>query len=188
MRRGMKLGMGIGLTLRIGLTISIALPLSAAWAVSSSEEKLLAAFIFNITKFTHWSGAGDKDTLRITVVDNEPVAKALRDATDGKSVGTRKLEVSESAADKIGDTRAGAGAGVVVLIPTAADAKALLPKLKGCRCLVISKKVGLASAGAMINFFNKEDRLRFEVNLKAARAENVEFDSQLLRLGELIDQ
>jgi hypothetical protein len=122
---------------------------TTAWPVSSTEEKLLAAFIFNITKFTHWNGASDKGPLRITVIENQPVAQALLDATQGKSVGSRKLEIIESTVEKIG------GAGVTVLIPTAGDPRALLGKLKGCRCLINAKKHGLPSAGAMINFDNK---------------------------------
>ena len=53
---------------------------------------------------------------------------------------------------------------------------------------MVTKEKGLAEAGAMINFFNRDDRLRFEVNLKSTKAESVELDSQLLRLGEVVAQ
>src|SRR5262249_27147931 len=115
-----------------------------------------------------------------SVVENAELSQALSEATDGKTIGSRKLEVKPTGFEK--------GDEVVVLIPGKDDPKPLLSKFKGCHCLVITKKEGMAEAGATINFYQSEDRLRFEVNLKTARDEGVELESQLLRLGQVVQQ
>ncbi len=157
---------------------------NAASPTSASEVKLVAAFIFNITKFTEWKpvrpNSGDK--FYFTVVENEPLIEALRQVTASKKMAGREIEVRSIDVSKISQK----SDEVVVAIPERRAFAALeLKKLKGCRCLTVTYQEGMSQEGSIVNFFSDGNHLRFEISLLRAREEGLELSSQLLKLGKV---
>ncbi len=157
-------------------------------ASSATENKLLSSFIFNISKFTESKRIPQNKSpgakIRFAVVDNEPLAEELTTLTSGKKVNGYELEVHALTAERI-DRNAGE---IVVLIPKfTRSVNSTIKKLKGCQCLTVTYEEGMALEGAIINFFTQDDHLRFEVNLTRSKEEGLEFSSQLLKLGKLIE-
>jgi hypothetical protein len=52
--------------------------------------------------------------------------------------------------------------------------------------LTVSDASGFADQGVLINLYQQDRRLRFEINLAAARRTRLVFSSKLLRLGRLV--
>ncbi len=155
---------------------------------TTSETKLLSAFIWNISKFTQWKSLVSKKPkehrIKLIVVDNDSLAEDLKTLIGAKKLNDFEVEVQSAAMAKLEQTRGE----IVVLIPDVAHTpSAALKKLKGCRCLSVTYEEGLALEGAIVNFYTVDERLRFEINLHQAKEEGLELSSQLLKLGKLIE-
>ncbi|MCH8052813.1 MAG: DUF4154 domain-containing protein [Planctomycetes bacterium] len=59
---------------------------------------------------------------------------------------------------------------------------AMLP----CILPMISEVAGFASAGGTVNFFREEGRVRFEINIDAAKRQRLSFSAKLLKLARLV--
>ena len=65
--------------------------------------------------------------------------------------------------------------------------KDIIGDLNGRNVLTIGDTKGYAKDGVMINFYIKNNKVRFEVNVKAAKRNGIEISSKLLRLAKLVD-
>jgi hypothetical protein len=59
----------------------------------------------------------------------------------------------------------------------------ILALLKGARVLTVSEMDRFTQAGGMINFLLRDNKVRFEINDKAAKESNLRISSKLLRLA-----
>lgn len=64
--------------------------------------------------------------------------------------------------------------------------KPVIEKLKSKPCLVIAYAEGLAAAGASINFFVADGKIKFEVNTKSLKESSLSIDPTLLKLAKVI--
>jgi hypothetical protein len=60
----------------------------------------------------------------------------------------------------------------------------IMEKVKGKPVLLVGESDGLAVKGAMLNFYLDGGKVKFEVNLDAAKAAGLQMHSQLLQLGK----
>jgi hypothetical protein len=59
---------------------------------------------------------------------------------------------------------------------------------RGLSILSIGEIDGFIALGGIINFFEESNRLRFEINLDAARREGLKMSSQLLRSAQIVEK
>jgi len=62
-----------------------------------------------------------------------------------------------------------------------------LVDLKGRSILTVGEMEGFALRGGMIELFTERNRVRFRVNLVAAKAANLRISSKLLELAEVVN-
>jgi YfiR/HmsC-like len=170
------------------LQVLTLLPLfSGAYAQSPAptEYQVKAAFLYNFAKFVEWpasSFSSETSPLQICVFGHDPFSQALHDITQNKSVGGRKLEV-KSAPD-IQQAKS-----CQVLFISASEetqVKQILEGLRATSVLTVGDTNGFIEQGGMINFVLENDRVRFEINRKAAEQAGLKISSKLLSVAKSV--
>jgi len=149
-------------------------------AQSHTEYQVKAAFLYNFARFVEWPAeafATRDAPVQICVLGENPFGSDLDQIVQGKSVSGRRVTVRN-----LRNGQKVRGCHIVFAGPLAlARSK---PALTGndARGILI---VGESSSpeGTMINFILENDRVRFEVNNRAATAAGLKISSKLLSLA-----
>jgi hypothetical protein len=154
--------------------------------VIGSEYDVKIGFIYNFAKFVTWPEASlDKDpqTLVICYAADNPAIEAF-DKLDGKTINHRKIKVFAY------DEQTCLEQSQIIFFATQDKAyiQPILAKAKGRNILTIGEVEGFTQWGGIINFFEDHNRLRFQVNLDAARREGLKMSSQLLGSAQIIQE
>ncbi len=147
------------------------------------RDKLKAAFILQFIRYTEWP-AVTAGKIAISVIGDESLAKELQTAISAKaSVSGPTITLKSSTSE---DEATGAN---VLYLNLSSDEKFQLAasKLGSKGVLIISHGANLGKKGSLINFYLENERLRFEVNLKAANLAGLNLSSQLLKLARIIE-
>lgn len=178
--RGTPLSSGFSLLLLVvAATFVVCSPTRLPARDTSTEIKVKAAFVYNFLKFVHWPGEETNVPVQLCVTGESRVAAALK-GLEGKRVQGRPLEVVS------GDFPNRAGRCQAVFI--GADRSEhqttdILGKLGSTPVLTVSDRAGFIRLGGMIELFKARNKIRFKVNLGAARAGRLRISSELLKLA-----
>jgi hypothetical protein len=158
-------------------------PPPAVAAEMSREYLIKAAFLYNFAKFTEWpaSAFASIDTpLTICVLGEDPFGAAL-DAIDGKEIKGRTVNIR-----RLADTT-GAEACHVIFISISEQTRlaGILEALHSLPVLTVTDMPDFVRVGGIINLkTNKEDRVRFDINVGRAQQAGLRMSSKLLNLAE----
>lgn len=156
------------------------------------EYLVKAAFLYNFINFANWPEkklhAADKE-IRIGVIGKNPFENSL-DKLKEKDVGGKRLEITlvpsfNELADKT------VLKNYHVLFICASEQSSLgdiLEILKDSGTLTVADTDGFLEAGGVINFVIKDQKVKFEVNLVAAKKEELQLRATLLRLADRVIQ
>lgn len=160
----------------------------------SPEYKLKAAFINRFAMFIDWpaeKNPEEDDPYIIGVIGEDPFKKHLDDITSkpirGRSVVIERfagMSIKEDSGKhpKIDEIRK-----CHILYISTSEKKSvglLIDQLKDHNVLTISDMSDFIDHGGIIQFINEDQKVRFAINLKIAKAENLEIRSKLLRLAK----
>jgi hypothetical protein len=149
-----------------------------------TEYEVKAAFIYNFAKFVEWPASSfDSATapLRLCVLGSNPLYADLQNIVAEKRIGSRSLQVRRVEAVEIKDCH--------VLFLGSVESYRLqqaLQAAQGTGVLTIGDVAGFLDQGGMINFVFDQNRIRFEVNLKAAQGAHLQLSSKLLSLAKSV--
>ncbi len=155
-----------------------------ARAGPSREYLVKAAFLYNFAKFTVWPAntfADPSTPLRLCLLGKDPFQGAL-DSLAGKTVRKRKLEIHRLA-------KTGGLGKCHLLFVSASENKRLatiLKVLRGMPVLAVGDMPNFAHSGGIINLKTVRNKVRFEINIRAAKRAHLKFSSKLLRLAEIV--
>ncbi|HEX9792110.1 MAG TPA: YfiR family protein [Kiloniellales bacterium] len=155
----------------------------AAAAEASREYLIKAAFLYNFAKFTDWPAdafATPDTPLTICVLGEDPFGAAL-DAIDGKEIKGRTVAIR-----RLSDA-AGADVCHVIFISASETPRlaTIFQALRGRPVLTVADIPDFARTGGIINLkTNKEDRIRFDINVGSAQQARLRMSSKLLSLAE----
>ncbi|MCJ7829966.1 MAG: YfiR family protein, partial [Desulfobacterales bacterium] len=151
-----------------------------------AEEHLVkSAFIYNFAKFVEWpSGAfGASDApLVLCILGEDPIQNALASVA-GKMIGAHPLVVTPAAS--VENTAA-----CHMLFIAGAKRGDLAPILNGLArrpVLTIGDSEGFAREGVIINLVKSRGKIRFEINLEAAKRSGLDISSKLLKLAMVVE-
>lgn len=155
-------------------------------AADSKEYEVKAAFLYNFAKFTEWpeNALGNTDTLNLCVAGNGNIGSVVSNL-QGKNIqgsvlniqkiqgatdldGCHILFVSASEAEQLGS-----------LMETAANRQGLLS---------VSDIHGFTKRGGIIELKIINNKMRFAINLRAARAAKLQLSSKLLGLATAVER
>ena len=160
----------------------------SAWAgpVTGREYDVKMGFIYNFAKFITWPlEADDKESRDIVlcyVVDDPSITVFQK--LDGKTIRHRKIKVVAFQDENCIEQSH-------ILFFATQDEKhiqEILEQARGRGILTIGEVEGFTQWGGVINFFEELNRLRFKVNLTAARREGLKMSSQILVSAQIVEE
>lgn len=167
------------------LTTSLIPSLGWTRELSAQENKVKAAFIYQFTNYIDWPESTDDDYQKpfvIAVFSESPLLNELQELAKVRTIKKRPMQiVLVTDLATLTDAQ-------IILVESNSNLLDKILALKTKKSLIISHGDGLATKGAMINFFLEGDRLRFEINRSAMDAVKIKPSSQLLKLSRLVDQ
>ena len=170
-----------------GKTIRCAAVL-ACWLICASrlsaeaipEYEVKAAFLFNFSKYVEWperAFSGTADRILICVLGENPFGPFLAELVKEKKVNGRELAVEERSVS------ATAGCHIVFIAASERRLGEIVGRLANRPVLTVSDGASVADQGAVIGLTMNDNRVRFEVNLIAARRAGLKLSSQLLKVA-----
>jgi len=177
--------------LRIMLAVLVVLPqLSGAWPVSAqasspNEYSVKAAFLFHFAQFVEWpEGAFQNASSPIVycTIGEDPFQGALDVSLKGKTIDARALQVRH-----LKDGSEAQGCHVAFIGKTGKKRVTdELASLGTSPVLTIGETEEFVKDNGMIAFCVEENKIRFNINLKAAEKANLKISSRLLTLAKTV--
>ncbi len=147
-----------------------------------SEYEVKSAFIYNIINFVEWPiDKGLNDAIKLCVVGKNHFGTSL-DSFEYNTIGDQVLALKYvQSFQNIGDHN------VVFICPSEKKRlKQILQSLAGINILTIGDTKGFAQQGVIINFYIKDEKVRFEINVDAVKRANLKISAKLLRLAKIV--
>lgn len=158
---------------------------AASFAEAQSQDQeanLKAVFIYNFTKYIDWDNGDAENKFIIGILGPSPLDRPINEIARTNSIKNKRIILKHfSKAEDISYCH-------ILFIPrnNRIPLQSVLDKIdKGV--LTISEEAGFARQGSAINFVVNNDKLKFEVNLKAISSAGLKAGSQLLKLAIIVD-
>jgi hypothetical protein len=149
---------------------------------NEEEYNLKAAFIYRFTDYVDWGTINDGD-FTIAILGESAITAPLKEIEKDKKIKNKSIDVKEY--HDINDV----GQCEVLFVSKnySGGIESVLSKIDGKPVLIITEQKGDGEKGAHINFLVLEDKLRFEINLKAVTKTGLRISSQLLQHAILVN-
>jgi hypothetical protein len=149
------------------------------------EFKVKAAYLFNFAKFIEWPPASfkdDKDPVVFAVAGKDPFGPILDETLRGKSVGGHPVVIRRfPTVEDIGACHL-----LFVSASLKDEWKKVAQRIRGCPVVTVSEGEEFTRAGGMFRFFFDDGRVRFEVNLEAAKRAGLSVSARLIQVGVVL--
>lgn len=151
---------------------------------SDLEIKIKTAYIYNFTKFIDWpadEGKPASETFRICVIGSDPIRTTLGELTNREAKG-RPIRVV-----RIKDLTALSSCHLLYISRSEEPQLAMiLQRLQGMQVVTVSDIPQFAQRGGMISFVTDKDRVRVQINPRAAREAGVKLSAKLLEIARVV--
>jgi len=152
---------------------------------SATEYQIKAAFLYNFTKFVEWPADAFKTpdaVVQICILGDNPFGQELDNLIQNKTVNGREVRVQQLR--RVRDVH-----NCHIVFVSRGESPQLtqiLEELRGGSVLTVSDIPGFTARGGMINFVLDKDRVRLEVNDKAASQVRLKISSKVLSLARSV--
>ena len=187
---------------RLGLIIAIVALLTASTAPNahsqdasaSSEYLIKAGFIYNFANLVQWPAntfPQPDSPIVIAILGQDHFGTTLDRVLEGKKVNGRPFVIKrlKSVAELLKSVAELKECQILFIssseMPHLAEA---IQIVKGIPVLTIGETPGFAKSGGMINLILEDNRVRFEVNVEAAKEADLTISSRLLALARIVPQ
>ncbi len=160
----------------------------SGWAQQPTIAQLKAAYIYNFVRYVEWPAHashhnGADLVLCLAGPEDEALFVELAEL-DGKNIRNHRISVRRA---DLGD-EVDQCAMIVIEKVDPAQTGLLLQQLAGLPTLTVSSKPDFLDLGGMIGLVTEAGKLRFDINLSAARSNNLVLTFQLLKLARKVRQ
>jgi hypothetical protein len=164
--------------------ISVAADSAESKGKLTREYDLKAVFLFNFAQFVEWPAEAlpkEDSPLTIGVLGDNPFGTALDEAVRNEKINKHPLEVAY-----FPDIKAVRRCHVLFIrASNPARLKAIFADLRGRSILTVGESDAFLGSGGMIRFVT-ENKVRLQINLKAAKQARLKISSKLLRVAEVV--
>jgi hypothetical protein len=165
---------------RLMLGVLIVMAADRAQAEPVREAVVKTAFLYNFFKFIDWPEAGIQNQYRLCTTDNDQLGDSLlvleSKAINGKPIVTRRGISGKDL--KNCD---------MLFIGPSENTEAIIREVKGSPVVTVSEKLNFVDEGGMIGLVQSDNRLGFEINLDAMKADGIHISAQLLKLAKRVN-
>lgn len=166
---------------------AILLILSPVWTAEAVDHEfreyaVKSAFILNIMKFIEWPEAWlSLPSLDLCILGENPFGKDA-DGLQGKVVKEKTIQLRPI--KKVGEDKNCR----IVFIGSSEKERLgqILSSFEGKDVLTIGDTPGYAEQGVLVNFFEEDSKVRFQINLAAVNKTRLKFDSRILKIAKVI--
>jgi hypothetical protein len=150
----------------------------------AEEYHVKAAFLFNFTQFFEWPDAAfanDGAPFVIGVLGSDPFGRILDETVRGEKIKGRRVVVR-----RFGNAREVDHCNLLYVAkgaPASLEEIVALQRRHGI--LTVGEGDNFAKRGGVIRFYMESNRVRFGINVEAARDANLNVSSKLLRHAEI---
>ena len=145
-----------------------------------TEYEVEAAYLSNFGRFVEWPARSTPgEPFNVCILGQDPFGPLLDGSLKGENIGGAPLAAKRlSGIDEASSCR-------ILFISSSKEAQLapLLAALGTSHVLTVSDISGFTRRGGMIQFVLDGNRVRFEINLNAAKHAGLTLSSQLLKLG-----
>ncbi len=172
------------LLLACGLTVG-SQSLVRADGVEKAAYPLKLAFLYQFAQFVQWPSEAfqnPRSPLRVCVVGADPFDPGLEEDLETRTVDQHPVMIMRL---KPGGNLKACH---VVFVPAGERKQTanIIESLKHSPVLTVGEVSGFAEQGGIINFCTESNKLRFEINLDAARQTPLAISSKVLALARIV--
>jgi hypothetical protein len=159
---------------------------------ASSEYLIKAGFVYNFASLVQWPSTSFSQAdspIVIAVLGEDSFGTTLDHVLQGKKIDGRPFVIKRLRSVSELLKSAGNLRECQILYVTTSAMSHLseaIQSAKGLPILTIGEMPGFAKSGGMINFVLEDNRVRFEVNVKAAKDADLNISSRLLALARIV--
>ena len=160
--------------------------LPAAQAGNAAPEyEVKAAYLFNFAKFIVWPPEAFFDSegpIQIGILGEDPFGGALEKTVQNQTVNSRSFIIKHSRKiQELKDSH-------ILFISRSEDVSlsGIFQELKGTSILTVGESENFSRSGGIVHFIEKDNKIRFEINVDAASGAGLEISSKLLQLAIVI--
>ena len=168
--------------------------LNAQNAPGSSEYLIKAGFIYNFANLVQWpssSFAQPDSPIVIVILGEDHFGTTLDRALEGKKVNARPFVIKRARSVSELQRTLGPQKECQILYVSTSEMPHLseaIQVLRGAPVLTIGETPGFARSGGIINLILEDNKVRFEVNVQAAKDADLNISSRLLALARIIPE
>jgi len=169
-----------------------AMALNAQNTAGSAEYLIKAGFIYNFANLVQWpssSFAQADSPIVIVILGEDHFGTTLDRALEGKKVNARSFVIKRAKSISELQRTLGPQKDCQILYVSSSEMPHLsdaIQMLKGVPVLTIGETPGFARNGGIINLILEDNKVRFEVNVAAAKDADLNISSRLLALARII--
>lgn len=160
---------------------AIAAPLLGAEA---AEYEVKAAFLYNLARFVEWPKEAlepEAAQFHLCVYGEDPFDGALA-VIEGKQIDGKEIVVQ-----RVGQSEGVANCQMVFVSASQRhELGPLISKLVAKPVLTVGDTPGYGKDGVIVNFYIEQRKVRFEINVQAAKSAGLKVSSKLLALARII--
>ncbi len=147
---------------------------------AQTEYKVYSGLMFHFIKYTQWPSPGGEIVLG--VFGKSPMNTEAM-ALNGKMAGSMKVVVKEI------HNVAEVDACQILFVPSNQSSKysEIAPKAKQHHVLVVSNSPSAIKNGVVVNFFEEDSKVKFEISNKNAAENGLKISSELQKLAKIVD-
>jgi len=166
--------------------------LNAQNTSGSSEYLIKAGFIYNFANLVQWpstSFAQPDSPIVIVILGEDHFGTTLDHALEGKKVNARSFVIKRARSVSELHRALGPQKECQILYVSSSEMPHLgeaIQLLKGVPVLTIGETPGFAKNGGIINLILEDNKVRFEVNVQAAKEADLNISSRLLALARIV--
>jgi hypothetical protein len=177
---------GRGGPLRLALMLALLAGARGGFAENAlPEPQVKAAFLVNFPKYVDWpvdAFAQTNSPIIVATLGETDLGDHLRKMIQGRTVNGRPLHFKVIAENDPGRDFH------ILFIPDSARRRlpAVLEKLKDSPVLTVGETDDFLARGGVINLTRRDQKVRLEVNLPAARQAGLKISSKLLSVADVV--
>lgn len=174
----------------LSLSVAVGANAQSSASAASSEYLIKAGFIYNFAQLVQWPSAAFSQAdspIVIGILGNDPFGASIdrvveNKKLDGRSLVVKRLKWSKDLKELTECNILFVGSSEREHIPD------LINMVKWLPILTIGETPGFAARGGIINLTLEDNKVRFEVNIGAAKQANLNISSRLLALAKIVPQ
>jgi hypothetical protein len=174
----------------LSLSVAVGANAQSSASAASSEYLIKAGFIYNFAQLVQWPSAAFSQAdspIVIGILGADPFGTSIDRVVENKKLDGRSLVIKRLRWSK--DPKDLTECNILFISSSEKEHIAdLINMLKWLPILTIGETPGFAARGGIINLTLEDNKVRFEVNIGAAKQANLNISSRLLALAKIVPQ